>query len=233
MNIKQVYDEDRPYEKYEKYGISALTNRDLLAILLRTGTKDYNVMELATFLLKDSNKEVVKGKEGSLVHLYDCSYEELLKVKGIGKIKALQIIALLEFSKRMAKEQNHLEGQLTSPAIVSKYFMEELRHKKQEYFIVLLLDAKCRMSDYKVVSKGSLTSTIVHPREVYKVAIQHCAHSIIVLHNHPSGDPSPSNEDIQVTKRLKAVGELVGISLLDHIIIGNGTYRSLKEESYI
>lgn len=221
--------DDRPYEKYKKYGLKALTDTDLLAILLRTGTKDCNVEQLAAKLLSYRRQD----HQGSLADLYLISYRELQDIKGIGEIKALQIIAILELSKRIAKEKNTAIGKAATPAAISCYFMEELRHRQEECFVVTFLDAKCRITGYEIVSKGSLTASIVHPREVFKVAIQHAAHSIVVLHNHPSGDPSPSTEDLQITKRLKHGGELIGIPLLDHIIIGDGSYRSLKEESYL
>lgn len=230
MSMSECSIDERPYEKFEKYGVVALTNTDLLAIILRTGTKDYNVERLASRLLFYGRTD---KKEGSLSGLYQLSYEELQQIKGIGKIKALQIVALLELSKRIAKEKNYPTEKIDSPDEVAHYFMEELRHLKEEQFVVTFLDAKCKITGYQMVSKGSLTASIVHPREVYKLAIQKAAHSIIVLHNHPSGDPTPSREDIEITKRLKSVGELIGIPLLDHIIIGDRDYKSLRKESYI
>ncbi len=225
---------EMPYEKFEKYGLEALTDSDLLAILLRTGTSDMDVQELAQYLLTYGAKEqIFNAPKTSLISLYNLSYEELQQVKGIGKIKALQIIALLELSKRIAKEKHLPNQKISSPNILSQYFMEILRHEQKECFIVTFLDTKCRMMGYKTISTGSLTASIVHPREVYKTAIQKSAHSIIVVHNHPSGDPSPSREDLQITERLKKVGEVIGIPLLDHIIIGDGIYKSLKEESYL
>ncbi|MBU3803372.1 MAG: DNA repair protein RadC [Candidatus Cellulosilyticum pullistercoris] len=229
MENQVLISEEMPYEKFEKYGLEALTNSDLLAILLRTGTKEMNVKQLAQYLLAYSTK----GQKSSLISLYEFSYEQLQGIKGIGKIKALQIMSLLELSKRIAKERHEPNTKISSPRILSQYFMEALRHEQKECFIVTFLDAKCKMIGYKMISTGSLTASVVHPREVYKIAIQKSAYSIIVLHNHPSGDPSPSKEDIQITERLKKVGELIGIPLLDHIIIGDGIYKSLKEESYL
>lgn len=232
MKMEETLLEDRPYEKFEKYGLQALTDQDLLAILLRTGTKAYPVQYLAAYLL---NNQPAVGKEdhqASLLNLYGRSYEELQAIKGIGKVKALQIISVLELSKRLAKA-NGLKRQIfNKPEPVANYFMEELRHEQKECFIVTFLDAKCKMMGYERISQGSLTASIVHPREVYKSAIQKSAHSIIVLHNHPSGDPTPSKEDLTLTKRLKEAGQLIGIPLLDHLIIGDGIYCSLKEESY-
>lgn len=226
--------EEMPYEKFEKYGLEALTDSDLLAILLRTGTMEMNVQQLAQHLLTYGVKGETNTKQkSSLISLYEFSYEQLQGIKGIGKIKALQIMSLLELSKRIAKERHQPNTKISSPRILAQYFMEVLRHEQKECFIVTFLDAKCRMMGYQMISTGSLTASVVHPREVYKIAIQKSAHSIIVLHNHPSGDPSPSKEDIQITERLKKVGEVIGIPLLDHIIIGDGIYKSLKEESYL
>lgn len=234
MKGQMLMIEEMPYEKFEKYGLEALTNSDLLAILLRTGTKEMNVQQLAQHLLIYGAKEQINIKQkGSLISLYEFSYEQLQGIKGIGKIKALQIMSLLELSKRIAKERHEPNTKVSSPLILSQYFMEVLRHEQKECFIVTFLDAKCKMMGYQMISTGSLTASVVHPREVYKIAIQKSAYSIIVLHNHPSGDPTPSKEDIQITERLKKVGELIGIPLLDHIIIGDGIYRSLKEESYL
>lgn len=221
---------EMPREKFERYGIEQLTDCDLLAILLRTGTHHMNVMELAQYLLSYAGTD---DKKASLLYLHDLSYEQLQNIKGIGKIKALEIKAVLELSKRMASQKYEQGIKVDQPSVLAHYFMEALRHEKSECFIVTFLNTKCKMMGYKVVSRGSLTASIVHPREVYKLAIQKSAYSIIVLHNHPSGDPTPSKEDLQITSRLKNAGEVIGIPLLDHIIVGDGVYKSLKEESYL
>ncbi len=217
----------RPYEKYEKLGIEALTDTELLAILLRSGTTNCNVLELSHQLL------CLNGNTPSLLSLYNMSYDELTKIKGIGNVKAIQIISLLELSKRISKEKYSESLKVTSPKDIANYFMEQIRHKKQECFITVLLDAKNKMIEHKTIFVGSLTSSIVHPREVYKLAIQKSANSILVLHNHPSGDPTPSKEDILITGRLQKAGELIGIVLIDHIIIGDKIYTSLKESGYM
>ncbi|MBQ1273858.1 MAG: DNA repair protein RadC [Cellulosilyticum sp.] len=222
---------EMPYEKFQRYGLEALTDSDLLAILLRTGTNTMNVQELAQYLLKQAGSDM--EEDMTLVHLHELSYEQLQEIKGIGKVKALQIKAVLELSQRMAQEKYQAEIKISSPETVANYFMERFRYKSQECFVVIFVDTKCKMKGYRIVSEGSLTASIVHPREVYKSAIQKSAHSIIVLHNHPSGDPSPSTEDLQITKRLKTAGEVMGIPLLDHIIIGDNSYKSLREESYL
>lgn len=223
---------EMPYEKFERYGVEALTDSDLLAILLRTGTHEMNVQALAQYLLTYAYQNQ-ESKQTSLLSLHELSFDQLQKIKGIGRIKSLQIKAVLELSKRMAEEKYQIGEQVASPQTLSSYFMERLRHEKSECFIVTFLDTKCKMLGYEMISKGSLTASIVHPREVYKAAIQKSAHSIVVLHNHPSGDPSPSQEDIKMTQRLKSAGEMIGIPLIDHIIIGDKSYKSLREESYL
>lgn len=233
MSMKDWSSDTRPYEKFEKYGMEALTDTDLLAILLRTGTKDCTVKELAERLLAYDELAASSGEEQNILGLFEHSYEQLQNIKGIGKVKALQILAIRELSIRIAKARKYPFEKIINPEVLAEYFMESLRHLHEEYFIVVFLDTKCKMTGHKIVSKGSLTASIVHPREVYKLAISRSAHSIIVLHNHPSGDPTPSAEDIQITKRLKSAGEVIGIPLLDHIIIGDGNYKSLRKESYI
>ena len=226
MSVRQTM--EMPYEKFKRYGLKGLSDSDLLAILLRTGTSEMNVQELADYLLTDQQSHA-----HSLLRLYDLSYEQLQQVKGIGEVKALQIKAVFELSKRVSQEKYQTLLTVNHPQALADYFMEVLRHEKSECFVVAFLDTKCKMMGYEMVSKGSLTASIVHPREVYKLAIQKSAYSIIVLHNHPSGDPTPSMEDIHMTKRLKEVGEIVGIKLLDHLIIGDSIYKSLREESYL
>lgn len=236
MNKVRMQDcpiEQRPYEKFQQYGSDALTDTELLAILLRTGTTKLNVMELSRELLTHFQEAPLGEKQPSLLTLYQFSYEELQKVSGIGKIKAIQILALVSLCNRIVKAKYTKGKKVNSPQTIADCFMEELRHKREECFVVIFLDAKCKILGNEVVSRGSLTAAIVHPREVYKLAVQKTAHSIIALHNHPSGDPTPSEEDIQITERLKQAGDIMGIPLLDHIIIGDGIYRSFKEESYL
>lgn len=217
----------RPYEKFLSQGAESLSDVELLAILLRTGTKDCNVVELAEKLLCQNTKEP------QIISLYEWTLEKLLEINGIGNVKGIQILTLLELSKRLSRQRYSLGAKFNNPRDISNIFMEELRHQKEECFVTILLDAKCRMITYEMVSKGSLTASIVHPREVYKKAISRSAYSIVALHNHPSGDPTPSKEDIHITNRLKQVGEVIGIPLIDHIIIGDRRYFSLKEEGCI
>lgn len=223
MNIASQPIEDRPYEKFEAYGAKYLTDTELLAILLRSGTKQLNVVELAKKLM------YAEGNHLSLLTLYNHSLETLMQIKGIGKVKAIQILSLLEISKRLATANYAKTEKITKPEDIANLYMEELRHKKEEHFFTIGLDVKNKISYSKLISKGNLTASLVHPREVYKFAITQSVYSIIILHNHPSGDPSPSKEDIEITKRLKKSGDLLGIPLLDHIVLGDRSFKSLKE----
>ena len=227
MKIEDFPVEERPYEKFIKYGEKALSVSELLAILLRSGTRQLSSVELARKLVLDQDKQE------KILRLYEYTYESLIALNGIGPVKAIQILALLELSQRISRATYQHTMKWTNPKDVAGYFMEEMRHKKKEQFFVIYLDTKCKCISYESVSEGSLNASIVHPREVYKGAICKSANSIIVLHNHPSGEPTPSKEDLQITDKLKDTGNIVGIRLLDHIIIGDGCFISLKEQGYL
>ncbi|MGL4738655.1 MAG: RadC family protein [Cellulosilyticaceae bacterium] len=227
MKMEEVPQYMRPYEKVAQLGPQALTDVELLAVLLRSGTQNCNALELARRLLEDHRHEA------RLAHLYDHQMESLVSVDGIGTVKATQILCLLEMCKRLIQNEDVNKEQFTDPSMVARYFIPEFGARKEEHFVAILLDAKCKLLHYRAISTGSLTASIVHPREVYRYAISKSAYSMIVLHNHPSGDPEPSTEDIQITKRLKDVGQMVGIPLVDHIILGNHSYTSLKEKNYL
>ncbi|WP_058485499.1 RadC family protein [Defluviitalea phaphyphila] len=226
MSMKDLPEFERPYEKLEYYGSEVLSDAELLAIIFRTGSKNIRAVELAQKLLALEKQEGLYG-------LYQYSIEELMNINGIGKVKALQIKAVLELSKRISKRQGMLKYKINSPKSIASIYMEEMRYLKQEYFKIVILNTKNQIIGDKNITKGSINSSIVHPREIFKYAIKKSATSIIMIHNHPSGDPNPSKEDIQVTKRIVDGGELLGINILDHIIIGDGIYISLKEKGII
>lgn len=227
MRIKECPVYSRPYEKFEAYGATALNDVELLAILIRSGSREHSAIELSEYLLG------AKDAKPNLLNLYTHSLKSLQEVSGIGNVKAIQILSLLELSKRLSEQKYEKGEPLNNPRTIAGLFMERLRHQKKEYFIAVYLDAKCKLLSYETVSEGSLTASIVHPREVYKGAITQSAHSLVVVHNHPSGDPVPSKEDIQITKRLQETGKIVGICLLDHIVIGDSRYLSFKEQGYL
>ena len=223
--IKEMAEEERPREKLVKYGVGTLSNSELLAILIRTGTSDASAIDLAQRLLS-TNQE-------GLRFLADCTTEELSKVKGIGTSKACQIIAAIELGKRLAIMSRQNRQGIKSPKDIADLFMEEMRYYKKEHFKILLLNTKNEMISAETVSVGSLNSSLVHPREVFVNAIRKSAACIILIHNHPSGNPRPSEDDIHITKRLIEAGKIIGIDVLDHIIIGDGSYCSLKELTII
>ncbi|OOB79037.1 MAG: hypothetical protein ATN34_01075 [Epulopiscium sp. Nele67-Bin002] len=222
MNMNSYPPEMMPYEKYKKYGINSLTDTDLIAIILGKGTKRYNVMELANKLITND-----KG-ECDITSLRKLKYTKLIEVEGIGEIKAMQIMAVIEIACRLTRPLDIYKVDLTQPSKVAELFMEECKYKEQEEFYVLSLDVKSRLISKDCISVGTINETVVHPREVYKTALLNSANAIIVVHNHPSGDPEPSRADIEFTQILAKAGEFMKITLVDHIIIGNNCYKSLK-----
>ncbi|WP_412976130.1 RadC family protein [Ornithinibacillus sp. 179-J 7C1 HS] len=222
--IKDVPKEDRPRERLLSLGANHLSNQELLAILLGSGTKDESVMTLAN--------RVLMHFEG-LKLLKDATFEELTAIKGIGNAKGVLILSALELGKRLSQYRPNERYVIRSPEDGADYIMEELRNLNQEHFVVLFLNTKNQIIHRQTIFIGSLNASIVHPREVFREAVKRSAASIIVAHNHPSGDPTPSQEDIHVTKRLQESGKMIGIELLDHLIIGDHKFVSLKEKGYI
>jgi len=214
---------DRPREKLLGRGPEALSDAELLAIVLRSGDRDANAVDLARQLI---------ARLGSFRSLAERSVAELCTIKGIGLAKAAQIVALLEIAKRYG-EHEFKPGQtfLTSRDIYA-HFRERLASERHEHFYAVLLDNKHRKIKEITVSHGSLTQSIVHPRDVFLPVVRESAAAVIFVHNHPSGDPTPSHEDLAITRRLREVGELVGVRVLDHIVIGRGSYVSLVEGGY-
>ncbi|MBI5194277.1 MAG: DNA repair protein RadC [Nitrospirae bacterium] len=225
--INEWPEDERPRERLVREGAERLSPAQLLAILLRTGSEGKSAIELAMELINRFGD--FRAMSGVTVH-------ELCSVKGIGIAKACQIKAALEIGKRSASfPLNKKRRVISSKDIydVYRHYIQHFHGLKKEIFRLVMLDGKNRIfSDY-VVSEGCLTSSIVHPREVYIQAIKNSAASVIFLHNHPSGDPTPSPEDIEITKRLIAAGELIGIKVLDHIIMGEGEYLSFADKGLL
>ncbi|GAA4705104.1 RadC family protein [Brevibacillus fulvus] len=217
---------EMPRERLLRYGAASLADAELLAILLRTGTEHKSSFELAQTLL---------ATFGDLRGLAQASTEELMQIKGIGQVKSLELLAAMELGRRITAK-SVLSARRTSirlPRDVAELMIPEMSHLNQEHFVCLFLNTKNHVIGKQTIFVGSLDASIVHPREVFREAIKRSSASLICLHNHPSGDPSPSREDIAVTRTLREAGDLVGISLLDHIIIGDGRYVSLKEQGYL
>lgn len=219
-NVKYSVKDEFPREKMLKDGVKSLSNAELIAVLLRTGSKNKSVMELADELLKADHEGIRFLKSASI--------EELCEIEGIGLSKASLIKAALELGVRVA-ESEVVRYQVKNPWDIYKYYMESMRYLKEEVFKTVLLNTKNEIITDIDVSHGTLNSSLVHPREVFKNAIKKSANKIILIHNHPSGNVEPSREDINITNRLIECGKIIGIEIIDHIIIGDGIYYSFKE----
>lgn len=219
--VRDLPSAERPRERLQRLGPENLASAELLAIVLRTGVRGQGALQLATSLV---------ASPGGLRKLLNSPVEELAAVPGIGMAKACSIRAALELGRRLGVE-TVTRPAIRSPQDVSGLLMGEMRYLEKEQFRVLLLNTKNQVLAIEVVSLGDLTSAIVHPREVFKEAVRRAAAAVILVHNHPSGDPSPSREDIEVTKRVTEAGKILGIEVLDHIVIGDNRYISLREHA--
>ncbi|HCX04133.1 MAG TPA: hypothetical protein DHM42_06555 [Clostridiales bacterium] len=223
--IMEIPKDERPREKLLKYGAKSLTNSELIGILLRVGSNKDTAITLGQKILKENEK--------GLLNLVNATPGSLNKFHGVSNAKAATILAAVELGKRISSTKASESFKITSPQDVSALVMEDMRYYKKEYFRIILLDTKNKVIDIITISIGSLNSSIVHPREVFLEAVKKSSASIILLHNHPSGEVQPSREDINITQRLIEAGDIMGIKVLDHIIIGDGTYLSFKEENII
>ena len=222
--IKSIPEDDRPQEKLLKYGANNLSNSELIAVILRTGSRDENVVKLSQRILSEDGKGLRNIAEGTV--------EKFKTFKGINDVKASQLMAVAELSKRISTLKIE-KIKISSPSDAAVLLMEEMRYYRKEYFKIILLDTKNNIKKVCEISVGSLNSSIVHPREVFSVAAINSASSIILVHNHPSGESEPSHEDIVLTNRLDECGKILGIKVLDHIIIGDGVFYSFKEEGLL
>ena len=226
-SMKQLPKEQRPYEKFQINGPEQLSDSELLAIILRTGTQGVSSLALAGHILNFS-----ESYEG-LLGLQHLSIKDLMKLKGIGKVKAIQIKCIGELSRRIAKSAAGKKLDFKNPKTIASYYMEDLRHQEQEMLLLIMLDTKNAFLGDVMISKGTVNASLISPREIFLTALQFHAVNIILIHNHPSGNPHPSNEDVQVTKRVQSAGEMLGIHLLDHIVIGDQSYVSLWQEELL
>ncbi len=220
--IEDLPKDTRPFEKYQKQGIGMLSDVELLALILRTGTKKINCMELC--------RRVLAVGGGSLAGLYGKTEAELQKISGIGPVKAAEIICICELARRIARARHSYDEPLDTAAKIAEKYMEEMRHFKEEHVLLLLLDIKCRLIKELTISIGTINQSFLRPREVFVQALKYEAVNFILLHNHPSGDPSPSKSDMIITDKIIEVARLIGIPLVDHIIIGDCCYISFREK---
>ena len=219
--IKEIPLNDRPREKMAANGAAVLTDAELIAILLRTGTAEKSAIDIASEMTADGG---LYKRLAGITRL-----NELTNIKGLGQAKAATVLAALEIGRRIASAKPIEKIHLSCPQDVADFLMPRLRYAAKEQFVVILLNNKNKVIGTEVVSEGSLSSSIVHPREVYAPAILHHAAAIMVAHNHPSGDPNPSTEDTEVTRMLARSGKVLGIPMIDHVIIGDGNYYSFLE----
>ena len=220
MKIKSLPEEERPVEKAILAGAQCLSNAELLAVILGSGTKEKSAIGLA--------EEVLAQGSGGLAELADCTAQELTKSHGVGQFKAARILASVELGKRIATRPRQKRVSADDADQVAALFMEDMRYSKRETFKALLLNAKGEIISIETVSVGELTSTLVHPREVFHQAVKKSAAAILFVHNHPSGDPTPSAEDFKTTQMLVECGNLLRIKVVDHLIIGDGRYVSMQ-----
>ena len=225
---ENVLKDDLPYEKFLRYGPEGLSERELIAIILRTGTKEKSALVLAGEVLA-----LAKAPREGLLGLYDVTLEELMGIKGIGLVKAVKLKCLTELSMRISRASAKEGLVFNSPHLVAQYFMETLRHRDTECVVLVSLDSRCRMISERKLSDGNVHMALITPRDIFLEAVKARAVNIVLVHNHPSGDPTPSREDIELTGNLNELGIMMDIILLDHIIIGDNRYASFREMGYL
>ena len=222
MKIKEIPQSERPYEKIEMYGAQALSNAELLAIIIKNGTKEESSVMLAQKILS-----MQKSTQDSLRFLQDISIKEFMSIKGIGKVKAIQLLAVCELTKRISRPIKNFNVQIKSPQDVADLLINELKYEKREIVKVLMLNVKNNILKIQDIALGGTSFAVFEIKDVLKEAIKIGAPKIILVHNHPSGDPTPSHDDIELTQKLEQVSKMLEIELLDHVVIGDGKYKSI------
>ena len=219
IKIKELPLTERPYEKLELYGEKMLSNSELLAIIIKNGTKEFTAIDISNRILNKINN--------NLRELQDISLDDFRDIPGIGKVKAIQLKAICELAKRMSRPINDLKIQIRSTEDIARIFMDELRYEKREIVKLVLLNTKNIIMKILDISFGGTSSAFIEPKDILVEAIKIGAPKIIMIHNHPSGDSDPSLADFEITKRIEKASKIVGIELLDHIVIGDGNYVSI------
>lgn len=223
INFKNIPESDKPRERLYQYGSENLSDEELISIILKTGTKGMSVKEVSLKLLESV---------GNIKRLRDIGINTLMGINGIGRVKAIEIKAAIELGRRIYIENNKLEGVILNNSLkMYEYFKSILGNKKQEYFYTVYVDTKGRYIDKRCLFVGTINNSVVHPREIFKEAYLLSANGIICIHNHPSGDPSPSREDMMITRKISEIGMIHGIKLIDHIIVGMDSYYSFYEDN--
>ena len=219
--------DELPYERFLRFGPDSLTEAELLAIILRTGTKGKSALETARDVLR-----MARYPKMGLLGLQDLSVEDLEGISGIGQVKAVKLKCITELCKRMSRAKVSIGENFTSSRQVADYFMEDMRHRKTECVMLVCLDAKGQMLCEKKLSEGSVNMSLISPREIFLAALEYKAVNILLVHNHPSGDPTPSRADRELTRNVREMGERIGITLLDHVVIGDNCHVSFRENKW-
>ena len=228
LTMKQLPKEDRPYEKCLESGATSLTDAELLAVIIRTGSREETSLELARQILS------LEGQENRLLGLLHHSLEDYCRIKGVGKVKGAQLMCIGELSRRIWNcKARETPVSFTHPEQIADYYMEDMRHLEQEEIRVMFLNTKQGLIKDLLISRGTVNASVMTPREILIEALRCCAVSMVLVHNHPSGDPTPSREDINLTRRICEAGGLVGIPLIDHIVIGDLRYLSFREQNLL
>lgn len=225
MTAKNLPVSEQPYEKCLKSGAASLSDAELLAVIIRCGTNGSSSTEVA--------KHVLSKRTGNLLGLYQMSLKELQEVPGIGKVKAIQLKCIVELSKRIAQTGRQQAVVMQNAFSVADYYMEQLRHEEKEHLMLCMFDTKCHLIADSILSIGTVNASLISPREIFLKAFEYHAVHVILVHNHPSGNPLPSRQDIEVTRKIVEGGRLLGIELADHIIIGDKKYFSFKEQEML
>lgn len=223
-SIKDWRSDERPRERLATNGAKSLTDAELLAIIIRSGSANNSALDIARNMLE---------KHGSLTHLATCDFSEFKHFKGLGSAKAVTLAAVFEISKRVEAEPFSERTIIRSPEDVANFFISRLKTERREVFIVVMLNSSNQIIRYVNISEGSLNASVVHPREVFRLAIAETAASIILIHNHPSGNPEPSKEDISITRQLVETGKVIDIKVMDHLIIAGENYTSFTKRGLI
>lgn len=222
--MKHLPEEERPYEKCLAWGAERLSDAELIAVILRTGSKGVSALELSRNVLAQNKK--------GLLGIYHMSISDLQKIRGLGKVKSVQLKCIAELSRRISRAGISESISFHDPAAVAEYYMEALRHEEQEILVLAMLNSKGKLIRDTVISKGTVNASLISPREIFIEAIRQQAVSILLLHNHPSGVPDPSRDDVLLTERVRRSGAMLGIELLDHIIIGDRQAVSMREQGF-
>lgn len=223
FTVKELPDSLKPYEKFESFGPGALSDAELLAVVIRSGTVNVRSIDLCENILCHNNGL-------GLSNLHTMTIKELTEIKGIGRVKAIQLKCIAELTKRMARHSRSQGMSFKDPESIAAYYMEDMRNLDRENIMLVMLDSKSRKIHDMIISTGSVNSSIASTRDIFYQALKYGAVNIILLHNHPSGDPVPSKEDFFVTEKVKDAGMIIGIGLLDHIIIGDNCFFSMRAE---